>query len=79
MPRKQQLDRERGMTDNDPFHNPLPTAECPLCGEAMEGVRAAGPADADAQAIFRCRNGHTVVVELVEEYEDDNDDDAFGG
>ena len=64
------------MTDTDPFQDPLPTAECPQCGEAMEGVRTTGPADAQARAIFRCRNGHTVVVELVEEYDEDDDDYA---
>jgi hypothetical protein len=52
----------------DPYREPLPTAECPQCGEAMEMARRD---DAAEQAIFHCSNGHTVVVELVEEYEED--------
>jgi len=39
----------------------------------MQGVRKPTPADAVAQAVFRCANGHIVVVELIEEYDDDAD------
>jgi hypothetical protein len=59
------------MVDTDPFQDPLPKAECPQCGEAMEGARESAHADVAARAIFRCANGHTVIVELVEEYDDD--------
>jgi hypothetical protein len=59
------------MEDTDPFQDPLPKAECPLCGETMEGARESASAHVAPRAVFRCGNGHTVVVELVEEYDND--------
>jgi hypothetical protein len=57
--------------DTDPFQEPLPMLECPECGEAMEGAREPVPDDVAARATCHCPNGHTVVVQVVDEYEDD--------
>ena len=57
--------------DTDGMQDPLPDVECPQCGTPMHGIREAPDAGTEARAVFRCANGHTVVVDLVAEYDDD--------
>jgi len=58
--------------DDDPMIDPLPPFPCFECGEPMQGVREDPQDDVMAQASFRCANGHAVELQLVEEYEDED-------
>ena len=55
--------------DTNAMRDPLPGIECPECGQEMRGVREAPEAGTEARAVFRCANAHTVVVQVVAEYD----------